>query len=64
MIGTFTTVLREPIVQEALAARRVEIMGSTCDLRWWKKYYDDLCIFKELRNKCCHTELFEWDDKE
>lgn len=63
-IGTFTNILREEICQQILASKGAVIFGSVCDLTWWDDYGKRLIDFKDLRNACCHSEPFGWDQYE
>lgn len=63
-IGTFTNILREEICRQILASKGAVIFGSVCDLTWWDDYGKRLMDFKDLRNACCHSEPFGWEQYE
>lgn len=63
-IGTFTHILADENRREQLAGKLLKFEASLCNKVWWDKYYFDLNEFRELRNKCCHTEKFEWSHVE
>lgn len=64
MIGIFTQVLREESNREQLAEKQVVYNSRLCDKKWWDIYYSNLSDFKELRNTCCHSSFFGWDEME
>lgn len=63
-IGTFTNILNDENRREQLAEKLLKFESALCDKAWWDKYCCDLEEFRRLRNKCCHTEKFEWNHVE
>lgn len=63
-IGTFTNILREENIQQILAGKGAVLFGHPCGLEWWSNYAKQLVDFKDLRNACCHSEPFSWNQHE
>ncbi|SPF51532.1 hypothetical protein SBF1_5120004 [Candidatus Desulfosporosinus infrequens] len=63
-IGTFTHILKDENHRGQLAGKFLKFENALCNKAWWDEYYFDLDEFRELRNKCCHTEKFEWNHVE
>lgn len=64
MIGYYTSILKIEICKEELANKGATVLGSPCDLEWWNSYAEQLSAFKDLRNACCHSEPFSWEQYE
>lgn len=63
-IGTFTYVLGQEDCREKLAKQEVSMDAVLCNRNWWNNYYNNLEQFRVLRNRCCHTDPFEWSHVE
>lgn len=61
--GTFTHILNKEELRSSLASRMVRLFGQVCDDQWWKTYAEDLEAFRKLRNTCCHSEPFSWQQE-
>ncbi len=61
--GTFTHILNKEELRSSLASRMVRLFGQVCDDQWWKTYAEDLEAFRKLRNTCCHSETFSWQQE-
>ena len=64
MLGTFTRILGDKTCLKELANKGAVVFGSPCDLEWWTSYQKKLSDFKDLRNACCHSEPFSWEQYE
>ena len=64
MLGTFTRILGDKTCLKELANKGAVVFGSPCDLQWWTSYQEKLADFKDLRNACCHSEPFSWEQYE
>lgn len=62
--GTFTHILSNQIHRSTLASFQAYLYQQQCDNQWWNVYADDLEDFRKLRNSCCHSEPFSWQQSD
>ncbi len=61
-IGTFTKILGDAQCRSDLVQKNAVLAGIKCDDAWWSTYFVHLDNLRELRNHCCHSGAFPWEE--